>query len=346
MKKIVITLVLSLCLVVLVACASNEDTGYTGTYVGYSWKGENNGVLFDDATEYVITTLTLDKDGVILDAEVDFKILKDGVWSSRLNGNTAVAIDYSVTPTAAVLGTTPSNGTSMFTITGSNMMSFYAVGVNADGIVALTFVDPMTRYRFEVKLDSTFDYTQPVSTLTIGSGLLVPTTQTAGGALTKPASWDSLAAKTFFDISYYSHVVTDSGIFAGVTKDSTVKLLLEKLGVSFIDDKPQEQVVSIGYFGLGGWAGNYAAIASFLIGKNATELLSLVDWTNPDYLESINDDNEFGVDVPAGSTVTVQDSFDTIAGATVRMSRESESYQKALVEAGILTLEDVIIGRF
>ena len=346
MKKILTTLVLSICLVVLVACTTIEDTGYSGTYVGYSWKGENNGVLFDDATEYIITTLVLDKDGVITSAVMDFKTLKDGVWSSRLNGNTGVAINYDITPTSALLGTTPSNGQSMFTITGSNMMSFYAFGVSDDGILALTIVDPITRYRFEMKLDQTFDYTQKVSTLTIGSGYLVPTTQASGGAFLKPASWENLAAKTIFDISYYSHVLTDSGIFAGITKDSTVQQLLEKLGVSFIDHQPQEKVVSFGYFGLGGWAGNYAAIASFLVGKNATELLSLIDWSNPDYSISINEDNEFGIDVPSGATVTVQDSFDTIAGATVRMSRESESYQKALVEAGILTLEDVIIGRF
>lgn len=346
MKKLLTTLVIAILLVILVACSSNADTGYAGTYVGYSWKGENNGVLYEDATEYIITTLTLDEEGIILDAEMDFKTVKDGVWSSRLNGNTAVAIDYAVVPTPAVLGSTPSNGDSMFTITGSNMMSFYAVGVSPEGIVALTFVDPMTRYRFEIKLDSSFDFTQKVSALTVGSGLLVPTTLTAGGGLLKPTSWDNLASKTFFDISYYSHVVTDSGIFAGINTNSTIQQMLEKLGVSFTEGLPLTQEVSFGYFGLGGWAGNYASIATFLIGKNATEILSLIDWSNPDYSDSINSENEFGIDVSSGATVTAQDSFDTIAGATVRMSRESESYQKALVAAGILMIEDVIIGRF
>ncbi len=48
----------------------------------------------------------------------------------------------------------------------------------------------------------------------------------------------------------------------------------------------------------------------------------------------------------AGATKTAQDSLDGIAGATVRMSRESTSFQRALVAAGILTEEDVIKGRF
>jgi len=34
------------------------------------------------------------------------------------------------------------------------------------------------------------------------------------------------------------------------------------------------------------------------------------------------------------------------SGATVRISRESTSYQRALVEAGILDESDVVIGRF
>jgi hypothetical protein len=49
----------------------------------------------------------------------------------------------------------------------------------------------------------------------------------------------------------------------------------------------------------------------------------------------VNENNEFGVDVQTGATRTIQNSTDGISGATVRMSRESTSYQRALVDAGI-----------
>jgi len=52
------------------------------------------------------------------------------------------------------------------------------------------------------------------------------------------------------------------------------------------------------------------------------------------------------VDTVTGATKTVQDSVDTISGATVRMSRESGAYQRALVDAGILEEKDVIKGRY
>jgi len=51
-------------------------------------------------------------------------------------------------------------------------------------------------------------------------------------------------------------------------------------------------------------------------------------------------------DVPTGATKTVQNSIDLITGASVRMSRESNSYQRALVKAGILKEEDVLKGRY
>lgn len=234
----------------------------------------------------------------------------------------------------------------MFNITTHDMMSFYAVAVDQDGTVAGVMVDPITRYQFEFKLPASFDFSQPISSLTIGSGWIVPTVRTAGGGLLRPESWDTLAEKHFLNISGFSHVVKDSGVLEGVSGTTSVQVMLEKLGVTFTSGVPQAKAVSYGFLGLGGWSGNYAAIQTYLIGKNALEVLSLVDWTNERYAPAINDQNQFGVDVPAGATRTAQDSYDTIAGATVRMSRESESYQKALVEAGILTLDQVIIGRF
>jgi hypothetical protein len=226
------------------------------------------------------------------------------------------------------------------------MMSFYAIAVDENGTVAGVMVDPITRYQFEFKLPAEFDFSAPVSSLTIGSGLIVPTVRTSTAGLVKPESWDGLSDKHFFNISAFSHVVKDDGVLQGVSGTTTVQAMLEKLGVIFASGVPQEKAISYGFFGKGGWSGNYAAIKQFLVGKNALEVLSLVDWTNGRYAPAINAQNQFGIDVPAGATKTAQDSYDTIAGATVRMSRESESYQKALVEAGILTLDQVIIGRF
>jgi Na+-transporting NADH:ubiquinone oxidoreductase subunit NqrC len=62
--------------------------------------------------------------------------------------------------------------------------------------------------------------------------------------------------------------------------------------------------------------------------------------------KAINDDNFFGVDVVSSATKTAQNSVDGISGATVRISRESTSYQRALVKAGILEEKEVIKGRF
>ncbi len=79
--------------------------------------------------------------------------------------------------------------------------------------------------------------------------------------------------------------------------------------------------------------------------ENATAV-ALVDWSIDRYAGAVNEDNVFGVDVESGATRTVQDSIDGISGATVRMSREATSYQRALVDASILSEEDVVIGRF
>ncbi|MDO9630003.1 MAG: hypothetical protein Q7I99_08895 [Acholeplasmataceae bacterium] len=347
MRKIITLFIALTSLFFLVACGDKEEVvDYSGVYEGYSWKGENLGVSFDDATEYIKTTLYIAKDGTIVDAAMDFKILKSGVWESRLVTEATAVINYNQDPIAATPGANYAHGTSMFTITTGDFMSFYAIGVSAEGTVALLMVDPITRYQFEIKLPANFDFNQPVSTLTIGSGLLVPTRRTAGGGFIAPTSWETLADKHFFNMSYWSHVTTSTGVLEGITASSTVKQMLEKFGVVFSGTTPQEMSSKTGFTGLGGWAGNYGAIREYLVGKNALNVLSLVDWTEEKYVGSINSSNQFGVDVVAGATRTAQNSIDTYAGATVRLSRESESYQKALVAAGILLIEDVIIGRF
>ncbi len=51
-------------------------------------------------------------------------------------------------------------------------------------------------------------------------------------------------------------------------------------------------------------------------------------------------ENFFGIDSASSATKTVQDSMDGISGATVRMSRESTSYQRALVEATFIVSDN------
>ena len=347
MRKILTLIIALTFMFFIVACSDSEETvDYSGVYEGYAWSGEATGVAFEDATQYIKTTLYIAKDGTIVDAAMDFQIKRDGVWVSRLVTEATAEIDYNVTPVAATPGTNYAAGTSMFTVTTGDWMSFYAIGVSADGTVALLMVDPITRYQFEVKLPSTFDFSQNVSSLTVGSGLLVPTRRTAGGALISPTDWELLSDKHFLNMSYWSHVVTDTGVLEGISASSSVELMLEKFGVTFTGGVPQVMNSKTGFTGLGGWAGNYGSIREYLVGKNVLEVLSLVDWSDEKYEGSINEENQFGVDVATGATRTAQNSVDTYAGATVRLSRESESYQKALVAAGILKIEDVIIGRF
>jgi hypothetical protein len=319
---------------------------YAGQYVGYSWQGEAQGVALANATQYIETILELDDKGIITDAKMRFFVKVDGYWTTRQSGNATVAINYAVTPEAATPGDSYARGKSMFTVSTADMMSFYASGVNTDGTVAAVLVCPVTRYQYEVRLPANFDFSTKVSDLTIGSGLLVPTVRTSAGGLLRPSDWASLANKTIFDISVWSHVVNDVGIFAGVNNASSVQRFLEAMGVTFVDGKPQTKPATYGYFGLGGWTGNYGAVEQWLIGKDATQVTSLVDWSVPRYAGAINDKNQFGIDVASGATRTVQNSIDGISGATVRISRESTSYQRALVRAGIIAAKDVIIGRF
>lgn len=352
MKKILSILVILVLLVSVVGCSNNKDITDTdpvgtleGEYTGYSWKGEAEGVKFEDAEDYIETILELDKDGIIKDAEMKFFVKKDSDWTTRQNEEATVEVDFEVEPTMATPGDDYKKGNSMFTIDATDMMSFYAVAVNEEGVAAVAITDPVTRYMMEMKLPNGFDYTKPVSELTIGN-IIIPTVRTSGGGIEKPAEWDSYGDKTIFNISPWSHVITQNGVLKGITGESSAQDLLEAFGVEFEAGQPKQMDVIYGYHSMGGWAGNYSAIEESLIGKNANELTSLIDWSNSRYSENIDENNFFGLDSVSGATRTVQNSIDGISGATVRMSRESTSYQRALVEAGIIKEADVIKGRF
>ncbi len=332
--------------------SSLEETevDYSGTYVGYSWKDEDEGVTLDDASQKVETTITLDADGTITDVDMLFlKKDKEGNWYSRTETDADVMVDFSVEPTKAILETEEmeySHGDSLFDIKTADMMAFYSVSVDENGTVAFGVVEPYSRYLFEYKLDSEFDFSTPMKDMTIGSGMAVPTTRTSTSGKVKPTNWDEFSEYTILDFSDEPHVLLGRGVFEGLTEESTMQEYLESVGVEFVDGVANSMDTTHGFTGVGGWSGNYQAIANNLIGQNATEVTSLVDWSNPLYSGAINEDNFFGIDVMAGATKTVQDSVDTVSGATVRVSRESTSYQRALVEAGIISEEDVVKGRF
>ncbi len=339
-------------IVLLTACEPERvvieagPAGFAGYHVGYSWSGEARGTAFEDAGAYIETVLELDEDANILSAKMRYWQRVDGFWTTRQSGNAMVTVDSSIDPSPATLSSPFVPGDSMFSIYTVNVMSLYAVAVDEDGTVAVTVVEPLTRYRFEMKFPPGFDFRAQMNELTLGSGLVVPTQRTAGGAFLSPASWDELADRHIFDLHEYSHVLNDVGVFSDIDDRSSVRNFLTSMGVEFDGDRPVAMAPQYGYFGLGGWKGNYGAIANYLVGRNARTLTSLVDWSPDRYRDAINELNQFGVDVPTGATRTVQDSADGISGATVRMSRESTSYQRALVDAGILSEDDVIVGRF
>lgn len=358
MKKILSVLLILVLLISVAGCTNNQDNDVVedknasdvteiaeGKYTGYSWKGEVEGVKFEDAEDYIETILELDKNGIIKDAEMKFFVKKDGEWTTRQNDEASVEVDFEIEPTIATPGENYEKGKSMFDIETTDMMSFYAVAVNEEGIAAVAITDPVTRYMMEMKLPQDFDYNGTVSELTIGD-VMIPTVRTSGGGIEKPEEWDSYGDKTIFNISPWSHVITGNGVLKGITQESSVQELLEAFGVEFEDGQPQQMDLVYGFHSNGGWAGNYLAIKESLIGQDAKELTSLIDWSNPRYSEGIDENNFFGTDATSSATKTVQNSMDGITGATVRMSRESTSYQRALVEAGIIKEEDVIKGRF
>jgi hypothetical protein len=317
-----------------------------GTYLGFSWTGEVSGTAFEDANQYIETMIQLDSDATIVNAWMRYWQKVDGFWITRQAQNASVRVDLSATPAAATIEGGYRAGRSLFSVYTANTMSLFTVAVGEDGTLALGIVDPITRFWFEAKLPPGFDYNRPFGDLTYNNNLMVPTIRAAGGALVTPTNWNHIGNETVFSIHEYSKVLTDRGVFQGLSNSSSVRDVVSRLGVTFTGNTPEAKSVSYGYTGIGGWAGNYTAIAQYLIGRNARELTSLVDWSAGVFQGSINEQNQFGVDVASGATRTAQNSVDGIAGATVRMSRESTSFQRALVSAGIIQEEDVIIGRF
>ncbi|MCK8826114.1 hypothetical protein [Fuchsiella alkaliacetigena] len=355
--KVLMLFVLALSLLAIVAgCRSDEaavsanDDSLAGRYVGYSWQHEADGVDFEDTGRYIETILELDDHGIIKDVKMRYFEENDGYWGIRDDDSADIWVDFNEEPTIAQIdGDDLQKGNSMFKISTNNMMGLWAVKVNENtGETAAVVVDPWTRFQFEMKFPADYDF----ENITVGEGLTVgneeqfiPTERTSGGAT---PDWDAKADNTIFDIhSTWNHVVYEYGTFAGMDNDTSVKEFLEAMGVEFEGGTPAAMDVEYGYHSKGGWSGNYEAVADYLIGQDATEVTSLVDWEgNSRWGDAVNEDNIFGVDVPSGATRTAQNSMDGIAGATVRMSRECTSYQRALVEAGILSEDDVIIGRF
>lgn len=315
------------------------------TYTGFAWRGENKGIVQKDATGYIVAKLTIDDKGIIKSARFNVLTMQGNNWVERSNPAAMVTINYGATPTAAVLGDKKANGVSMFTILVTDKMGFYAAGVNDKRVGALLIVDPILRYQFEFKFPPNFDYKSKFGALTIGAGA-IPTTFTEDGLL-KVKTWEDYKGKTILNVSPFSHVITSYGVFKGLSGDSTVREFMERAGVKFDKSgKPLATAPVWGFHSNGGWSGNYLAIGAYLVGKDATKLNSLVDWSVDRWRKGINEKNQFGVDTVSGATKTAQDSVDTISGATVRMCRESEAYQRALVDAGILQEKDVIIGRY
>jgi hypothetical protein len=348
-------LLLSLILVLLIAfTACNktvvEEKSFAGTYIGYSWKAESKGTVFKDATQKIQTTLVLDNSGVITDASILFWKLSGGSWYTRQDSTARVSANLAITPIAATPGKDYKKGKSMFTIDTHDLMSLYSAIVDTNGTAALLIVEPVTRYQYEIKFSGNYDYSTQIGDVTVDgtAGGFIPTVRASGSGLMKPASWSELEGMNLFGISFFDHVMKDDGVFKGLSETATMQDFMEAVGVEFIDGKAQEMKLVYGRHSAGGWQGNYENIEEFLIGKNAADLTSLVDWSKDKWAKAINDDNFFGVDYDSssGATKTAQSSLDGIAGATVRMSRESTSFQRALLAAGFITEEDVIKGRF
>lgn len=348
MKKVLSMLLIGLMCLSVVSCSQKTD--YSGTYTGYSWGGESKGVPIENATSKIETVLTLDSEGLITDAKVLFyKKNGDGKWYARQDTSAQVDVDFNVLPTPAKLESeirVHADGDSMFSIKTVDKMSFYAAAVSEDKKAAFMIAEPYTRYQFEFKMEDGFDYSTKIKDMTIGNGLLVPTVRLSAKGYTKVKNWDDYSDSNLFSFIHYGRVFTDRGVFEGLGEDSTMREFMERAGVQFEENMPLPTAAKYGFWGIGGWNGNYKTIEEYLVGKNATEMKTLVDWNMDMYKKGVNEDNFFGVDSVTGATKTVQNSVDGIAGATVRMSRESTSYQRALVEAGILTEEEVIKGRF
>lgn len=344
-KKRYLILILIIVVSTISGCTGDE-TDYSGTYIGYSWRAESKGTTLEEATQKIQTILTLDEDGVITDAQMIFWKLIDNHWVSRQGGDATVSVDFSVEPTVTTPGENYEKGQSMFTIQTVDLMSFYAVAVDDDGTTAVLILEPTTRHQIEMKLKPGYDYDKTIAELTIDNGGLVPTVRASSHGLVHVDNWSDFDGKDIFHFNPFARVLNARGTFQGLESTSTIQELIERMGVTFVNGQPEPTDEMHGFHSNGGWAGNYNSIENYLIGKNAVEMTSLVDWSTERWINAVNDDNFFGIDVESGATKTAQNSLDTIAGATVRMSRESTSYQRALVNAGILKESEVIKGRF
>lgn len=329
----------------LTACGFRGEKDYSGTYKGIYWKGHSKGVTQKEAKQKIETVLTLEKDGTISDVKIDFLVLKSGRWIARNNPEADVSVDFSIDPVKATPGSEYKKGISMFGIKTNDKMGFYAVAVDGDGTVALAIVDAVIRYQLEAKFKPGFDFNSKFEDLTINKGL-VPTVRTSKSGMLKPKGWSKLEGKSLYAIHPFNNVIKERGILKGTDKDSTLIEVLTALGVRFNNGVPEKMDAKYGFHSNGGWKGNYNAVGEYLIGKNVNEIKSLIDWSPKKYSGAINENNYFGIDIIAGATKTVQNSFDGIAGSTVRMSRENTSYMDALVKAGVLDEKDLIKGRF
>ena len=342
-KKLMLLGIVAIILSLVMYVSNKKD--YSGTYKGVYWKGHSKGVALKDSKQKIETVLTLEKDGTISDARIDFLIFKNGEWITRNNPKAEVDVNFSIDPVAAIPGSNYKKGISMFDIKTNDMMSFYAVAVDDDGTVALIILDPITRYQLEAKFKPGFDFNSKFKDIVINREL-IPTVRASKSGLLKPEDWSELEGKNLYGIHFYDNVIKDRGVLKGTDENSTLLEILSALGVEFENETPETMGVKYGFHSNGGWQGNYSAIENYLVGKNANEIMSLIDWSPKRYSDSIDENNYFGIDIPAGATKTVQDSYDGIAGSTVRMSRENTSYMAALVEAGILDEKDLIKGRF
>lgn len=323
--------------ILMVILSASTTTMASKTYTGYSWRGESKGETLEKANQKIETKLTLSDDGIIKDVKMDFLVKKGDNWIKRNDPKAEVSVDFTKNP---------SINNSIFTVKTADMMSFYAVASDKNGDVAVMIVDPITRYQFEAKFDKNFNFNTPIKDMTMSNGILYPTklTSSSGMIKIKDEDFSKIIDKNIFNIHAFSHVLQDYGVFKGLTENSTIKELLEKSGIAFKGNIPQGPISNYGFTANGGWNGNYEAIAKYLIGKNVKDVKSLINWSTPRYAKAVNENLVFGE--IAGATKTAQNSYDTISGATVRISRESTSYQRALVEAGVINESEVIKGRF
>lgn len=345
-KAIIMLLIASMGIGSIFTGCSSKTTNIEGTYEGVAWNGQPKGVTLEDATEKVVAKIDVDSKGIITSAEYDYLVKIDEDWISRKDTSATVNVDFSVEPEAAIIdGEEVIAGSTMFDVKTNNMMSFYSVAVNEDNTVAVMITEPTTRYRFEAKLDSNFNFETQLGEIKIGE-TWIPSLREMPFGIVSISDLSEINGKALYDINPFSQVIYKRGVLEGIDNKATMKDMLEAMGVTFIDGVPQPTEPKYGFHSLGGWKGNYEALAKELVGKNVNEVKSLVDYTPEKYANAINKDNFFGVDVLAGATKSIQNSIDTISGATVRMSRENEAYQRALVQAGILEETDVIKGRF